>query len=272
MGPSPDWMSFECLKLHHNKLTSLLPDMWIGVPSLTWLDLGGNGIGEIPPACFGGLSDLEWLYLSKNNLTRINRDMWNGLKSLLVLRLDENKITTIPDAVFNNLGKLQTLRLDGNLLKVIRASMWKGLRSLTKLHLSENRIFTIEPRAFTSLPQLSDLWLHKNELVTLNESAFNQLNLTLSLYGNPLECDRHLCWLKEGGHKGLLKWHIELKLPELTFIAYKPYCANAPNIEWDRIAFNCSAKGNNTPCRKSRQCHFLKKLHKILIDIYNGSV
>ena len=171
--------------------------------------------------------------------------MWNGLNSLLILRLDENKITTIPDAVFSNLRELQTLRLDGNLLKVIRASMWKGLSFLIKLHLNDNRIFTIEPGAFTSLPQLSDLWLHGNELVTLNESAFNQLNLTLSLYGNPLECDRHLCWLKEGENKGWLKWHIESKLPELTFIAYKPYCANAPNTEWDSIAFNCSAKGKN---------------------------
>ena len=233
------------LKLHQNKLTSLHPDMWTGLPSLTWLDLGGNGIGTISSACFDKLPNLEWLYLSKNNLTLINEDMWTGLESLLILRLDENKINTIPDAVFSSLGELRTLRLDTNLLTTIRASMWEGLSSLTKLHLSDNRIFTIESRSFTTLPQLSDLWLHGNELVTLNESAFNQFNLTLSLYGNPLECDRHLCWLKEREHKGWLRWHVEVKLPELTFVAHRPYCANAPNTEWDRIVFNCSLKGKN---------------------------
>ncbi len=130
-----------------------------------------------PLTCFANLPNLHYVYLDDNLISDIEDYAWLGVPSVRHLDLDSNK------------------------LSVIRRKMFFGLINLQFLDFWRNEIHTIECMSFESNTALTQLWLYDNQLQNLNQSMFDpkhhpQSLHNLEMFGNPLFCDKILCWLK----------------------------------------------------------------------------
>ena len=116
--------------------------------------------------------------------------------------------------------------------------MWMGLQSLEYLSLLGNNIKEVPPHIISHMPALKTLGFAFNELKTISADIFNPEDypdsndrpehLKLDIYGNPLQCDRALCWLKQGEESGT----IDLLLP--------PSCENLGYPLWKNVNLNCT--------------------------------
>ena len=81
------------------------------------------------------------------------------------------------------------------------------------------------------------VWLYNNLLTTLPSSVFPNLPrpLDLTLGGNPLQCDRRLCWVKRGETEGWVRW-IQFEDRPL-----EPSCARG--IPWADLHLDCPGQG-----------------------------
>ena len=113
--------------------------------------------------------------------------------------------------------KLEKLDLSHNKIIIVHEDTWQGLQSLRELDLRWNEIEVIHSNGLGGLLHLDTLYLHANELTTFMQDVFNPddypdsdghpEHLTLSLSGNPFQCDNTMCWLKEGADQGWITWH-----------------------------------------------------------------
>lgn len=109
-------VNVERLSLRRNQLSSL-PDSFINLKKLRYLDLNGNEFREIPPILYE-LPNLEILDLSQNKIKSLPHDVslgkrWN--KNLKILSLKNNRIQTINDILpFTKLESLSVLDIEGN--------------------------------------------------------------------------------------------------------------------------------------------------------------
>ena len=114
--------------------------------------------------------------------------------------------------------------------------MFVGMYSLTELELSRNQISHIEHESFTKTQQLRYVDLSSNELSIIQEDAFSipkQGELALLIEDNPLQCDREVCWIRQGEQDGWIKF------------SYKSWeygqldCENYPDVPWDNLTDIC---------------------------------
>ena len=107
----------------------------------------------------------------------------------------------------------------------------------------------MEPGAFFGLINLQKLHLDNNALSTLTWEVFNPVDyvdtgghppvVTLSLGGNPLQCESNLCWLKQGKRDGWIKSFTR----DDRDMAGEPECRNMPNVSLGRVSLRCPHSG-----------------------------
>ncbi|XP_037280776.2 uncharacterized protein LOC119174084 isoform X2 [Rhipicephalus microplus] len=147
----------------------------------------------------GHLRALEMLDLSFNQLTTV-RASWfkaqlsGSLRSLL---LRGNRINRIENGAFAMLYRLFQLDLSHNNIATIERSMLPD--TLLFLDLSDNRISVLSPLLFDKMTSLRRVYLNGNRLTTLDRAVWAAVwsnpRLGVEMHGNPVVCDRRLCWL-----------------------------------------------------------------------------
>ena len=168
------------------------------------LDLQYNTISEVELGAFNGLTALTRLDLSNNQIHELKSPTFN---------LSDNHISSIQDNTFVNLRRLEILSLDHNRLESLSPGTFCGLESIKELQLDNNYL--------TSLPQ--DVFIHLPR------------PLTIYLYGNQLQCNDALCWLRQEELNGT----ITLNRDGNRYIG-NPVCVNGVN--WD--TWSCSQTGD----------------------------
>jgi len=99
-----DFDKIESLDLSHNKIDDISVGGLVALnslPHLQRLKLDHNRLKEIYPNIFSKLSLLRSLYLNNNLLEKISPQAFNGLVKLKRLYLYNNKLETIPLNLFN---------------------------------------------------------------------------------------------------------------------------------------------------------------------------
>lgn len=187
------------LHLNHNKISSINNKTFIGLVSLTILNLRGNYLEDLPDRLFAALPKLEELDLGENRISRIDPAAFQGLARLRVLYLDDNQLRTVPTPSFKFLGNLAEMRIGLNafttldndcfagldLLSVldltgaalinISTNAFKGLTQLRRLVLTDNRLSAIPTAQLSGLNRLEELSVGQNDFVTIEPNAFKGL-------------------------------------------------------------------------------------------------
>ena len=202
---------------------------------ITFLSLDENKLTEVRANMWSGLEALTTLYLGYNEISYIENGAFAGAPRLGSLSLASNHITNITEKTLRGIRNLQELRLYKNHLIEINANMFKETTSLTSLSIDRHSITTIEAGSFTTTTKY--LYLHQNNLTTLSLDIFDLHGghpsyLDISFSGNPLFCDRELCWVTKGTRDCWL-WFAG------SGDTYKPQCVNFPNTTWDNVDLNC---------------------------------
>ncbi len=108
------------LNLHHEismkgnslpKLKALLPYMFIGLESLTKLELYNNEIEHIGKFDLWGLNGLQYLDIENGSVESLHKNTFLGLQNLTALYLGDNSSIEVPGGIFAPLQSLKTLTL-----------------------------------------------------------------------------------------------------------------------------------------------------------------
>ena len=134
----------QSLDLGLNGLTELPPGVFDGLANLTSLDLSDIYFHELPPGVFDGLTNLPSLDLDGKGLRRLLPGAFDGLTSLQSLDLSDNYLTELPPGVFDGLANLQWLNLGHNYLTEFPPGVFDGLANLQWLELRNNRGWIFE--------------------------------------------------------------------------------------------------------------------------------
>ncbi|KAM6932372.1 tsukushi isoform 1-T1 [Lycodopsis pacificus] len=205
----------ETLDLSHNKLQSLAPSCFAGLP-LVDVDLSHNGFQEFDMDVFatkvngepvsvdlshnklasvsttlhGRVLHIQSLNLSSNRLSSVPR--LAGL-SLRYLNVDGNPIARIKDGAFAELKDLVYLSISGlHELQEIEPNSFKGLQSLQVLDLSNNpQLKTLSPAVFSGLDSLQELNLSGSGVASLPSNMLTHLPSIKSItLGQSVHCWR----------------------------------------------------------------------------------
>ena len=131
------------------------------------LDLSDNGLAELSPGVFNGLTNLQSLNLSNvDSITlqpgALQPGVFNGLTNLQELDLQYNDLTKLPPGVFDGLANLRSLDLQYNDLTKLPPGVFDGLANLRSLDLGSNRFTELPPGVFDGLVNLQSLDLRYN--------------------------------------------------------------------------------------------------------------
>jgi hypothetical protein len=122
---------------------------------------------------FSGLVNLKEINLQRNKMTSIHPDTFLGLPNLQKLLLGYNPTLTIPtDRNLINSLTLSYLGIPESSISSLSVETFANASALVKIDLSDNNLGTVDINMLRALPRLS----------------------SISLYGNPLQCD---CQLQE---------------------------------------------------------------------------
>ncbi|KAM9818238.1 toll-like receptor 3 [Syngnathus typhle] len=166
--------SIQKLSLRRMKLVTLTANTFkeLQQTNVTWLDLSGNGLGQIQPGSFQPLNKLDELVLSENNIKHLTERTFEGLGNLKQLDLTKALVKShtsatpiIDDFSFRPLADLETLCLQRTSAREITERTFTGLKSLKYLDLSWS--------SYASLKSISN-----KTLASLGGSPLLKLNLT----------------------------------------------------------------------------------------------
>ena len=178
---------------------------------LTILTVIGNSISIIPQKYISTLSVLRSFRAERNNIKAIPN--LSHMKLLLILELNDNDIISFPRAnisglvslqrfeAANNLvnimpnisylTKLETVDFSNNLIRHVPASCLYDLSMIQSLYLNGNRLILMDDNSMVT----GSLYLHDNQLASPPD-LYDMVIASLTLRGNPLVCDRLVCWLR----------------------------------------------------------------------------
>lgn len=114
---------------------------------LETIDISNNQIVYVPADCFVGLDSVTILDLSKNKIQRIENGTF-AIKTLQILKLSDNRISHITENAFEALTSLETLLLDRNKLENIPSRLLNNLSCLTYFDLSNNNLLSVSIMLF----------------------------------------------------------------------------------------------------------------------------
>ena len=262
----PDDIPADALKVDiaYNDITTVRANVFSHLSQCTSLSLGINGISEIEPGAFNGLTALTNFGMWKSNLERLFANMFSDLKNCRIMLIQLSRIRQVEPGSFNGLIKLDILYFSFNGIKALKTGMFLGLMDIGALFLNHNGINSIEDGTFVGLKTLKVLFLEKNSLESLRPGMFfglesltrlvlesNHLTalpadvfkhlprpLELALHDfrvnkttdNPLQCDLDLCWLKKEEEEGTIIWWY-FDMGTASYEPFKPRCAN--DMDWD---------------------------------------
>ncbi|XP_050439460.1 insulin-like growth factor-binding protein complex acid labile subunit [Adelges cooleyi] len=169
-------VSLTILNLRGNYLEDLPDRLFAALPKLEELDLGENRISRIDPAAFQGLSRLRVLYLDDNQLRAVPTPSFKFLGNLAEMRIGLNAFTTLDNDCFTGLSRLSVLDLTGAALINISTDAFKSLTALRRLVLTDNRLSAIPTRQLSELNRLEELSIGQNDFTTLEPNAFKGLS------------------------------------------------------------------------------------------------
>ncbi len=161
-----------------DSLLSMLPQF----TNVTWLNLWGLGIEELPDDIFENLTKLTWLDLGKNQLQTLPAS-FDSLTSLSYLGLYTNLLRDLPEVIYSL--DLLELRASGNLLTdtFFISPKWD---KMTYLSLSGNDVTALE--GVRNLRKIERLSLSGCEIKELPDEFRKCKRLKyIHLNGNPLE-------------------------------------------------------------------------------------
>ncbi|XP_071841349.1 uncharacterized protein [Apostichopus japonicus] len=152
---------------------------------LTYLDLSGNRILELPAKCFVNNRYLKIVMLYRNNISSVHKEAFMELRHLEVLNLAWNNITEINlcDEKTHHLTSLTLLNLKRNSMEYFHCS--NNLSMLTSYDAEDNELSYLDEYSLHGLSQLKTLWLPGNHLSDVHEFTFGNTthglqHLTLS--------------------------------------------------------------------------------------------
>lgn len=187
----------QYLKLKGNRLgefpTSLQSLMYC--KNLTDLDLRSNSLrGPLTRQLIPKLPQLETLNLDKNLLTSVQNEALEKFGNLKSLSMRHNQIDVLQDHAFKGLSRLQVLDLAHNGIVAISGASLQHLPKLVLLDLTHNFLRALTQDMVFPLPSISEIKLDGNDITLIAENAVDklQLNQSLSLRDNPLNCDCNL--------------------------------------------------------------------------------
>ena len=259
------------LYLDNNKLTHLETHVFVDFTNLEILRLDQNLIQSADFSAFYTQTKLKELHLQGNRLQVIHRGFFKYFNNLRQLMLQENQINFIERDSFENLAKLVTLDLSQNNLTRFRsgvvdeeqvdsseniasveAGAFSGLVSVKHLRLNFNKLEKIPDGMFDGLNSTDDLafYLANNSLVIIPCAPLAEIprHFVLDISGNPLNCDRRLCWLKQEVEFGTIKWLNETEENQRLSVGhvYTPSCADG--TIWNHITWDCDEGRNLNSC------------------------
>jgi len=125
---------------------------------------------------------------------------FNGISGLLSLDLQNNNISFLESRLFSNLNQLTTLFLQKNQLRNIELETFDGLASLSYVDLSNNRLRSERGPRLCRSANLRHVYLDDNQLDKIDSCMLasqqsDSVTRTLSLLGNPINCNCSLTWL-----------------------------------------------------------------------------
>lgn len=186
------------LDLSYNKISTIMPGAFSGLPIVQKLDLSNNNLESINNEAFLKGNKLDVLLLQNNrlkvlqnvtvfsNVTVLNLGnnslslapgMFKEFPRLIELNLSQNNISYIPLGVFEGVGKLELLHLANNQLKYFQTGTFSGIPSLKLLNISFNFVDHIElinGKVFFPVSKITTLILDGNSNLTdLNATALS---------------------------------------------------------------------------------------------------
>lgn len=183
------------LDLTGNQLVLLLPDVFRHT-ALRRLVLKNNQIVKADANWFPDNSSLTWLDLSGNRLTDIPSGLLRKLPNLEDLDLSDNSLLVLQPDTFENLLHLKTLNLAGNKLRFLEGSLFARNLNLSQLFLQENQLQELPENLLQGLGHLDLLLLNQNGLQRLPPGLLDRnASLRLILSGNPWLCDEKMEYL-----------------------------------------------------------------------------
>jgi len=158
------------------------------------------------------------LSLDGNQLAFIYTKAFNGISGLLSLDLQNNNISFLESRLFSNLNQLTTLFLQNNQLRNIELATFDGLASLSYVDLSSNRLRSERAPRLCRSANLRHIYLDDNQLDKIDSCmlASQRATRTLSLLGNPINCNCSLTWLLR------LRYVAQLNSPVSYVHSYNP--------------------------------------------------
>jgi len=146
--------------------------------------------------------DVQALSLDGNQIAIMETKAFHRISGLLSLALQNNNISSLERSLFSDLNHLNTLLLQNNQLPGISPETFDELVSLTYVDLSSNRLKSdhIPPAFLRRSTKLRNVYLDDNQLKTIDSCMLathhrHTVIRTLSLLGNPINCDCSLRWL-----------------------------------------------------------------------------
>ncbi|CAH0392554.1 unnamed protein product [Bemisia tabaci] len=167
--------NLRVLRLGHNDLHTLHPDVFEHLPNLESLILESNPLKHIDKPTIIALSSifsLHTLDLSNTGISEIPERMLHTPRNLSTINLSRNNFTSVPEGLGDS-HALKHLILDSNPIEVVRS--FPALPKLEVLHISWMPLLKkIEKGGLNGLPALQELHCsHNDRLVEIDKAALS---------------------------------------------------------------------------------------------------
>ncbi|KAI6182452.1 Leucine-rich repeat-containing protein 15 [Aphelenchoides bicaudatus] len=166
--------SLHTIRFVNTGITSFGPETFSGVPNLNYLSLDGNPLRSVQSHSMKYMSDLKSLSLNR------------------IFDADRQNNAAVLKSIFDSpLPRLQNVSLHGNEIRFDITETICKLPRLLHADLSNNRLesFSLPP---ICIAPIEELYLHDNDLTELPGLSNVPLK-SLTLHGNPLNCDWDVC-------------------------------------------------------------------------------
>ncbi|XP_044758563.1 leucine-rich repeat-containing protein 70-like [Coccinella septempunctata] len=168
------------LNLAYNRIHSLKKSLFEHMPRLKHLSLEGNRFKILDlqtQAALTSVPNLEYLNLGNNGLRELPRELFKELRKLLEINLFKNQFEQVPD-VLANVDALEVLILDSNLIYELTDGTFAGFDNLIELSLNNlTNVVEVHANTFTPLKKLRKLFMSDNKyLEVIENDAFGRGN------------------------------------------------------------------------------------------------
>ncbi len=174
------------LDLSGNKITEIPEGFFDNMTGLEELDLNSNHIKDLPNNLFKNCKKLSWINLRANNLEKIKKDTMSGLSQLSELELDNNSISEIEAGAFDGNTALSQLSMSGNELSTLPEDLLESASDTLEFIELSNNEFEKLPNCISAAKKLRKIIAYNNLLTDISNINFDKMeNLTeVNFYKN----------------------------------------------------------------------------------------